>query len=229
MRADRGGIGGASAAVDNANYIKSSKGKVHLTRLKPIANGYSNMNDKDMPITTKAGKLSNKMKSYLDENQTIRLDSPHYNYYVKSVNEYKDFMNNNRKGINKEFRKGYLKKGTHGKRIKVNMDYNKFKSMEVDPDQAGAVAKSKLLNKLQKNIASRGSINVTPEEIVGSSAKFKDRVKHTAKAMPGYVKGNPLRFGAGMALAGGGAYALNKALRGQEKSACEIVNEIFAK
>lgn len=229
LRADRGGIGGASAAVDNASYVKSSKGKVHLTRFKPVANGYTNVNDKDMPLTTQAGKLQNKMRSYLDDGKAIRFDSPNYNNFVQASNEYQDFIKNNKKGMSKEFVKGYAKQSRNGKRIKINMDYNKFKSMEVDPDQAGVVAKNKLLNKFQKNIASRGSINVAPEEIVGSSAKFKDRVKHTAKAMPGYVKGTPLRFGAGVALAGGGAYALNKALRGQEKSACEIVNEIFAK
>lgn len=229
LRADRGGAGGASAAVSNADYIKSSKGKVHLTNFKSVANGYTNVNETDMPLTTKAGKLHSKMKSYLDDGKAVRFDSPNYNNFVQASNEYQDFIKNNKKGMNKEFVKGYAKQSKNGKRIKINMDYNKFKSMEVDPDQAGVASKNKLLNKFQKNIASRGSINIAPEEIAGSSAKFKNRVKHTAKAMPGYVKGNPLRFGAGVALAGGGAYALNKALRGQEKSACEIVNEIFAK
>lgn len=222
LRADKGGRGGASVTAGSNQYIKNSKGKVHVTKVKPLANLYSNMNKKDSPYTYEFGRLQQKMQSYMKEENggfTIDNSNPHYKDYVKAKEEFEDFHKKNGNKVNGEFAAGMKSQGKNGKRIKINMDYDKFKSMEVDPDQAGKPFKNKLVHKIQKNVASRGNINITPEEIVGSSAKLKDRVKHTAKAMPKYIKNNPLRFGTGVALVGGGAYALGKALKKQEKTA----------
>lgn len=214
LRADRGGIGGASAAIRDKNYIKASKGTVHLTRIKPVANLYTNLNKTDMPHALKSTEMEEAFHSLMEKDKggklSISTASPNYEKFKKLKKEHDEYVKNHKDKIMDETFLSNLKKGRGGKRIKVSMDYDKYKSMIVDNDQAGPSVNNKFITKIQKNIASKGPINVLPEEIVGSSATLKDRVKHTLKAMPSYIKNNPARFGGGLALAGAGAYGLKK-------------------
>lgn len=220
LRFDKGGINGASQAINDADYIKSSTNKVHATRFGHIANLYSNLNEKDMPILFEGSKLQKKQDSYLKTDtygsKSIRTNDPNYEKYKQVAKDYSDFRKNNKSKSNKEILKAFLKPGHDGKRIKMSLDYDKFKKMEIDPDQSGLPSSNKLLKSFQRNIASRGSINVSPEEIHGSNAKMIDRFKHTTKMLPGYIKNNPLRFGSGLAMAGAGMYAMNKGINNKE-------------
>lgn len=229
LRADRGGIGGASFTVGSKDYVNNSKGKVHLTRVRPLSNVYANMNEVDSPIVFKRGRLQEEVSKYM-KNNMIAKDDPNFPKFEEASKKLKEYRSKNDKLMDKEFGKNFFKKPKNGKVVKINMDYNKYRSMEIDPDQAGNAAKG-LVGKLQRNIASRGNINVSPEEIVGSSAKVKDRAKHTLKNIPGYVKSNPVRFGGGVALAGAGAYGLKKLYdkKKEQKTAFEIVEESFEK
>ena len=156
LRADRGGIGGASQSLGNSAYVNASKGNVHLSRFKPVANMYSNDIGNMGPMSM-------------------------------------------------------LRQGKDGKRLTINMDYDKFKKMRIDNVGSDDISDiPKALRGVAKNMAAKGNINVLPEEIAGSSATLKDRAKHTLKAMPSYIKNNPARFGGGLALAGAGAYGIKK-------------------
>lgn len=214
LRADRGGIGGASTAIREENYIKASKGNVHLTRVKPVANLYTNLNKTDMPHTLKASEMEEAYLSLMekgkDGKRSISSFNPNYKKFNKLQKEHEEYVKNHKGKLVGETLLSNLKKGRGGKRINISMDYDKYKSMIVDNDQAGPSVNNKFITKIQKNIASKGPINVLPEEIAGSSATLKDRAKHTLKAMPSYIKNNPARFGGGLALAGAGAYGLKK-------------------
>ena len=95
------------------------------------------------------------------------------------------------------------------------MDYNKFKDMDIDVESYRTTEEkvkrtSKLNQMVRKNIAARGSIDILPEEIAGSTATGYDRAKHTLEKLPQYIKDNPARFGAGLGLATGGGILLAK-------------------
>ena len=214
LRADRGGIGGASTAIREENYIKASKGNVHLTRVKPVANLYTNLNKTDMPHTLKSSEMEEAYRSLMekgkDGKRSISSFNPNYEKFNKLKKEHNEYVKKHKGKLVGETLLSNLKKGHGGKRINVSMDYDKYKSMIVDNDQAGRSVNNKFITKIQKNIASKGPINVLPEEIAGSSATLKDRAKHTLKAMPSYIKNNPARFGGGLALAGAGAYGIKK-------------------
>lgn len=228
LKANRGGIGGASAAISSKDYIKNSTGKVHATRMKPLANMYANMNEIDSPLTVRSGKLVDEVTKYMKDGKISSTD-PNYPEFLQARNKLFDFQKKNKANMSKEMGINFFKKSKNGRVIKMNMDYDKYRAMEIDPDQAGEYVKN--FGKLQRNVASRGSIDISPEEIVGSSAKMKDKVKHTFKNMPRYIKNNPVRFGSGVALAGAGAYGLKKLYdkKKEEKTAFEIVEESFEK
>lgn len=228
LKASRGGIGGASVAVGSQNYIKNSKGKVHATRVRPLANMYANMNEVDSPIITKGGKLVNNALGYMTDGKISSTD-PNYSEFLEARNKILDYQKKNKVNMTKETVTNFFKKPKNGKVLKINMDYDKYKAMELDPDQAGEYVKN--FGRIQRNVASRGNINISPEEIAGSSVKIKDRMKHTFKNMPGYIKNNPKRFGGGVALASAGAYGLKKLYdkKKEEKTAFDIVEESFEK
>lgn len=104
-----------------------------------------------------------------------------------------------------------------GKRVKMKMDYDKFKGMKIDNVGSDDISDiPKAFHGLAKNMAAKGNINVSPEEIIGSNARLRDRIKHTTSKLPSYIKNNPGRFGAGLALAGGGAFLASKSLKNKE-------------
>lgn len=93
-----------------------------------------------------------------------------------------------------------------GEVIKMNMDYDNYKRMTIDNVGSDDISDiPKAVRPIAKNMAAKGSVNVTPAEISGSSATLRDRVTHTAKKMPSYVKNNPMRFTAGLGIASLGA------------------------
>lgn len=204
LRTDKGGYGGASEAYkakeiinnrvkdsvsEGDRYIKGSKGYVHFTPRRAIANQYANVASGNLDYDLAGGK------EMIDSSLRV-------------------------------------KKG--GKRVKMNVLYDNYKKSQFDNGLDSVSAFSKPEQVMLKHLhGSKTKIDVSPEEIVGSSAKMKDRINQTAKALPGYIKNNKVRFGAGIALAGGGSYLMGKAIKNKvnkmNKEAFDIVESAFDK
>lgn len=214
LRAGKGGTG-ASEAIGNAKYIKDSSGKVHVTGIKPIADMYSKMNATDSPKMQEFAQVSKKFDTLANKYQK----SGGIFFSDMSPDDVTEFkrLSGQRRELNRamknEAKSNFFKKSKGGKTLKIKMDYDKFKAMEIDPDQAGPIAKNKILNRLQKNIASRGSVDIRPDEIIRGKVPRTTRIEKTVKNLPKYIKNNPGRFGAGVALGVGGTILTGKAAK----------------
>lgn len=229
MRADKGGSG-ASKSVGNNAYQKNSENKVHLTGVKPIANVYSSSNtpeirkkrdelvqfkDKAFNITVTQGAPGKSTVNY-------KLKKGHQKVY-QELAKYKEDELKRMNMAQRTFKNVFINPSidTDGKTVKVKLDYNKWKN-NMEQDREGVMFKKQVNkylkgndNPVVKQMAARGNIDVLPEEIVGSNAGISAKAKHTLSQLPGYIKENPLRFGAGLASAGAGTAMLANALRGR--------------
>lgn len=227
MKADRGGSG-ASKSVGNNAYQKNSENKVHLTGLKPVANVYSSAN------TPEIKKKRDDLAQFKDKAFDIIVNQgapgkSTVDYKLKKgrqkiYDELRAYKEDELKRMNMDqrtFKNVFINPSidTDGKTVKVNLDYNKWKN-NMEQDREGVMFKkhvNKYLrgnnNSLVKQMAARGNIDVLPEEISGSDATISEKAKHTLSQLPGYIKQNPLRFGAGLTGAGAGTAMLASALR----------------
>lgn len=229
MRSDKGGSG-ASKSVGNNAYQKNSENKVHLTGIKPIANVYSSANtpeikkkrdelvefkDKAFDIMVNQGEPG---KSTVD----YRLKKGRQKVY-RELAKYKEDELKRMNMAQRTFKNVFVNPSidTDGKTVKVKLDYNKWKN-DMEQDREGVMFKKQVNrhlkgnnNPIVKQMAARGNIDVSPEEIVGSKATVSEKAKHTLSQLPGYIKENPLRFGAGLSTAGAGTALLANALRGK--------------
>lgn len=212
LKANKGGTG-ASKSVGNSAYQKNSQGKVHLTAMRPVANIYASANTPE--ISSKREEIQALKDRML--NLTVEQGEP-----GKSVVNYKLKRGYHKRQVDKirameqQLRDMNIRQGknpintfvdpsilTDGKTIKVKLDYDKWKS-HMEQDREGVMYK-RYINKLPgnnnpiiKNMAARGSIDVPIEEISGSDASSKDKIKHTLSNLPSYIKNNPGRFAAGL-------------------------------
>lgn len=120
--------------------------------------------------------------------------------------------------------KEVFKKENKGKIAKIKMNYDKYKSMEIDPDEVGggimediggklkSQRAKKILEPIARHQAARGNIDVGKDEIVGLH-KTSKRLKNQMKYLPKYIKNNKARFGTGVALAGTGTALAGKAVK----------------
>lgn len=229
MKAEKGGSG-ASKSVGNNAYQKNSENKVHLTGLKPVANIYSSSNtpeikqkredlaefkDKVFDIMVKQGPPG---KSQVD----YKLKKGRQKVYQELV-KYKEDELRRMNMAQRTFKNVFVNPSlnTDGKTVKVKLDYDKWKN-DMEQDREGVMLKKHVNkhlkgnnNPIVKQMAARGNIDVTPEEIVGSNARLSDKAMHTLSKMPSYIKENPLRFGAGLTSAGAGTALMVNALRGR--------------
>lgn len=223
LKASKGGSG-ASSIADDVNYIESSKNKVHLTGSKLKSRMYAGIdkamkNIKDTPEMKKFEEL--KDKHYEGGKRKYP--------YFETPEELKVYRDAN-KEVNKKMFKEIYKPKNKGKIVKVKMNYDKYKKMEVDPDETGGVIMNELNNKYKTNgggikkivepfarhQASRGSFDVGKDEIVGLH-KTSKRLKNQIKYLPKYIKNNKTRFGTGVALAGTGGALLGNAIKANKK------------
>lgn len=216
LKANKGGSG-ASHIIDNKEYVDNSKNKVHLTGSKWKARMYAGMDKamdklKDSPEMQKANELKQKH---------IR---PGANYPVFDTFEEMREYSKAQGAFGKKLFAESLNPKNKGKVIKVKMDYNKYKKMEIDPDEAGGQLmnefsekiKSKkgkaLLESVARHQAARGNIDVGKDEIVGLH-KASKRLKNTAQNLPNYIKNNKGRFGSGVAMATLGTAMIGESVR----------------
>lgn len=120
--------------------------------------------------------------------------------------------------------KEVFKKENKGKIAKIKMNYDKYKSMEIDPDEVGggimeaiggklkSQRAKKMLEPIARHQAARGSMDVGKDEIVGLH-KTSKRLKNQMKYLPKYIKNNKARFGTGVALAGTGTALVGNAIK----------------
>lgn len=221
LQASKGGSG-AAKVIDNADYIKGSTNKVHLTGSKMKAKMYSGLEGaKNSLKGTPAMKTFEALKDkhYDGGRRTSPLfDTP------EEMRAYRKASNK----VNSRILKESMKKKNQGKVVKVKMNYDKYKKMEIDPDEAGGMIMEGLGDKIKnkkakgmvesfaKHQASRGNIDVGKDEIVGLH-KASKRLKNQIKYMPKYIKNNKARFGIGVALAGTGGALLGNAIKANKK------------
>lgn len=227
LRSQHGGTG-ASKSVGNNAYQKNSENKVHLTGLRPVANIYASSNTPEIKQTREdLAEFKDKVfdvmvhqgppgKSKVD----YKLKKGRQKVYQELVKYKEDELR--RMNMEQRTLKNVLidpSINTDGKTVKVKMDYNKWKH-NMEQDREGVMLKKQVNkhlkgnnNPIVKHIAARGNVDILPEEIVDSNVGLSEKAKHTLNNLPGYIKENPLRFGAGVTSAGTGAALLASALR----------------
>ena len=217
LSSSKGGKGGVSANV-NKDFKNNSKGKVYVTAAKPVANYHAAFGARPemFPVTRARAELNRRRTNLLKKYGSIEnMPARTREIYKKLDRQQKELYPLSQK----EYKRGhFLDPKDKGKVIKAKIDYDKFKEMEIDPDlplnrYLKEKSDGKISKTLQKNIAARGAVDITPEEIKDSDVDIEDRVKHTRKALPQYIKNNPLRFGAGVAGTTAGAMLLRNALK----------------
>ena len=219
LRADKGGINGASDAIKSDLYKNDSKSKVHATAKKWKADMYSRIGESSDKVskTPEAKKYTEVRNKFTDKDGKIVFNGTTNDEVKKQVKSFRK--------AHKDFTKVQFKEmaKNKGKVAKIKMDYNKYKKMEIDPFEQGQAfgnlakkVKNKgakeVLNNMGKDFAARGNINITPDEIVGLHNPAK-RLAKTVKNIPHYAKTNKGRFGAGLALAGTGGALMNKSIK----------------
>jgi len=85
---------------------------------------------------------------------------------------------------------GAKKTGEKGRVLRLNVDYDRYRRMEVDPDMAGAFR--------SKYLGARTTEPITIHEIKGSEARFSDKARRRLRRLPEYIRHNPGRFGLGI-------------------------------
>ena len=220
LKVSKGG-NGASSLINNKGYIDDSKGKVHLTGRKTKARMYAGLDKamesvKDAPEVQRFNKLREKY---------IKPGAEHPVF--ESAKDMKEYSKANEEANKRIFTEA-LKSKNQGKVVKIKMNYDKYKKMEVDPDEVGGLImrefsdeiKSKkgkaLLESIAKHQASRANFDIGKDEIVGLH-KTSKRLKNTAKNLPSYIKNNKGRFGSGVAMAALGTAMLGKSLEKNKK------------
>ena len=219
LRADKGGINGASDAIKSDLYKNDSKSKVHATAKKWKADMYSRIGESSDKVskTPEAKKYTEVRNKFTDKDGKIVFNGTTNDEVKKQVKSFRK--------AHKDFTKVQFKEmaKNKGKVAKIKMDYNKYKKMEIDPFEQGQAfgnlakkVKNKgakeVLNNMGKDFAARGNINITPDEIVGLHNPAK-RLAKTVKNIPHYAKTNKGRFGAGLALAGTGGTLMSKSIK----------------
>lgn len=188
------------------DYKEASKGKVHVTSMRPTATMNANY----------AGMTA-------DQAASLKMPGRELDNLTNAL-----VLNKN-----------------HGHVFKANMDYDKWRSMEIDPDTSvlhktlgfyrpntlEGIDDSKnpldmMYNRTARDMAVRGDVHITPQELKGNGMQNRLlRYRETAENLPGYIKRHPGRFGAGIGgLAAGGAamYYGAKQFVPQEKEAGEM-------
>lgn len=217
LMSSKGGKHGVSANV-NKGFKDESKNKIHVTSTKPVATYHAVFGSRpeEFPVTRLRVDLNRRKDNILKRYGSVaNMPERTKQTYKKLDREQKELYPLSQK----EYKRGhFLEPGKNGKVVKAKIDYDKFKNMEIDdklPLNRYLEKKSdgKVSKMLQKNIAARGAVDITPEEIKDSDVDIEDRVKHTRKALPSYIKNNPLRFGAGVVGTGMGAKLIRDSLR----------------
>lgn len=220
LKANRGGQG-ASSIIDNSEYVKNSQNKVHLTGNKSKARMYAGLEKatESMKGTPEMQRFNELRKKYIKPGE----EHPVFES-AKDMKEYSKASEEANKRIFTEA----LKSKNQGKVVKIKMNYDKYKKMEVDPDEVGGLImrefsdeiKSKkgkaLLESIAKHQASRANFDIGKDEIVGLH-KTSKRLKNTAKNLPSYIKNNKGRFGSGVAMAALGTAMIGNSLEKNKK------------
>lgn len=227
MQANKGGTGGASAVAGSSgagNIADASKGKVYLTGKKGKAFAYSRRSATSDAIKEKLNSDA-KVQKLNEIRKNHRIGKGKYDFDVstpegkKALKETYKLAGHEKNVIRKEMANP---KNRDGKVIKVKMDYNKWKNdFELDPDETSAkvhkmLGGGKIGEAVGKDFAARTSKDVTKDEIVGLH-NAGSRVMKRMKNLPNYIKTNPKRFGAGVAMAGAGGALLNKSIKDMSK------------
>jgi hypothetical protein len=107
-----------------------------------------------------------------------------------------------------DYTRNVWEKGLEPEVLNLNLDYDKFKRMETDP-----YFRVRGIDFPHKEMAAATKEMIHPREIAESSVPMSERAMETMRRLPGYIRDNPGRFAAGLALTGGGAWLAGKSLK----------------
>ena len=217
------GVGGTAAVSQSGKYLSGKKRMYHGTSQK----SWEKIKDEGLrserggmvggggagDTTTEigAGEYQEASKGHVHVTNNTRMAN-NYTHFASDKERVKDIQTRLRNGDAKaqgEFEALVNAPHPEGKVVRMNLDYNKFKQMEADPY---VFSLSPFDRNHDKDLAARGKIDISPEEILDNGISFKRRALHTLHELPAYIKHNPLRFGAGLGLAGAGGLMMGKAV-----------------
>lgn len=199
------GLGGASESVADAAYMENSKGKIHLSPQRFIANGFGAIASD--PAVRDLGRESKSLKSQLELLHSEKVPLSELTDHLDKRFDLEDRLDAvhgqlaDRSG--NHILQGVVRspKRVGGETLKVSVPYGEYKAMEVDPDIAQG------LNPwAARQLAVRTD---TPPESKYIQGAVDDlgrvgRLKESLRLMPDYIKAHPGRFASGVGLAGTG-------------------------
>lgn len=210
------GLGGASEALGEQQFIDNSKGLIHLTPQRGIANGFGAVAGE--PRLKELGAEVSSLKSKLNETENATIPFSQWEDNMKQTEELVGEVHKNKLQMN-ELTAKRLAGGVvmppgrfGGETLKMSVPYRDFAAMEADSD---------ILKGLDPSIARQLAVRTdTPpglEYIKGSVDDMgrMGRLKESLQLMPDYIKAHPGRFGTGVGLAGAGLAGMGLAAHNQ--------------
>lgn len=183
-------MGGTGKAKDIGydNYVENSKGYVHGTKMKSVADNYAKMNH---PEVMRELQSMEAYRSRLKDVEQLKGQVPEADYNSFKQSAVRDFHNAQTRLINKI---DSVKIDGVGEVLRGRLPYDIFKDTEIDKD-AGS-------SRMQ---AFKTKRDIPIEAIHGSDAMLSDRAKYYGKNFLNYAKEHPKRLLAGAAGLGVGS------------------------
>lgn len=214
------GLGGASEALGEEQFIDNSKGLIHMTPQRGIANGFAMVAD-----DPKLKEMKTTINGLLAQLEVARLKSVPVSEFADHVEKRTDLQRQIASGKRDAFDHSskLLIRGiitppqlSAGETLKMSVPYGDFRAMQPDPDMFPDVDE-----KIVRQLAVRTDTPPGLEYIKGSVDDIgrAGRLKESLQLMPDYIKAHPGRFGTGVGLAGAGltgvGFAAHNQLRGE--------------
>lgn len=210
------GMGGASEALGEQQFIDNSKGKIHMSPQRGIANGFAMVADdpklKEMKTTV------NGLRAQLEASD---LESVPVSEFADHVEKRTDLQRQIVSGRRDAFDHSskLLARGiitppqlSAGETLKMSVPYGDFRAMQPDPDMFPGADEE-----FVRQLAVRTDTPPGLEYIKGSVDDIgrAGRLKESLRLMPDYIKAHPGRFGSGVGLAGAGLAGMGLAAHNQ--------------
>lgn len=210
------GLGGASESLGEQQFIDNSKGKIHLTPKRGLANGFGAVAS-DQVLRDMSQEASG-LKAALEANQNASVPASQLSQHFEDARQIGDqFIDARHKASDrtqKLLQQGFIQSPNKygGETLQMSVPYGDFRAMQPDPDMFPGVNDS-----IVRQFAVRTD---TPPETRYISGSVDDigrvgRLKESLRLMPDYIKAHPGRFGTGVGMTGAGLAGMAMAAHNQ--------------
>lgn len=206
LRSSFGGSG-FSGDAKHPGELELSKNKVHVSSVKAVADGHADLR----------GLRPEQMLARSRDRESGRPVAANPNAHTFKINMDYDKWKNGMEADSQVITPITNRLHVFNTPMPIGMEHNNPQGLE-----------EQMFHYLNRQVASRGEIDVLPSEILGNGMENRlQRYKDTARNLPGYIKNHPGRFGLGLGTAAAGAGLIGKGVENlrdsvQEKEASEM-------